>query len=202
MPVADAGNLGGWSPTPLWQHLDDDDDTSQVVSQDSVNALGFAVQLDGFSDTGLDAGWRVVATARVVAGDFNSASVRVSLYQGGVEIAGATNALPSTGSWVSVGFDLTPEQAAAVTFPPNLQVNVTKLPSTSSCAIACGRAYLFVPAGFEHLDYDPATGALEVVPAGSGHHLLLGAAGSLQRVAGTEGVGALYLESGLVKARS
>lgn len=202
-PVSDAGNFGGWSPTPLWQQLDDEDDTSQVASQNSTNPLGFAVNLETVAaSTGISTGWLVVATGRVVAGDFSAASVRVGLYQGGSELAGATTALPSTGSWASIGFELSPAEVAAIAFPAALQVDVLKLASGTACGVACGQVYLFVPEGFEHLDFDPTLGgALKVAGPGSGHYLILGAGGSYQRVAGVEGTGALYLDAGIVKVR-
>jgi hypothetical protein len=199
-PVADSGNLGAWSPTPLWQQLADTSTLSYVQSANTTNFLSMGVRLAAFAFPGDNAGWFVGCECRVISGDFNSASVRVTLFQPGLgEIGAATTALNSLGGWTWCGFNLTPTQVNSITDFSQLEIDVTKLNSATSCGVACGYTYLAIPEGFPHLDMDTATGALLVVQAESGHYLTLDANGAMVRQSGTEATGALYLENGEVK---
>lgn len=159
-PVADAGNFGGWSPSPLWQQLDDESNASEVACVETTNFAALAVQLSSFARPSHNTGWRVKCSARVISGNFNSADVIVSIYWNGTEIASQQQTLSSFGTHTYCGFELTASQVANIgntaTIP--IELNFSKITSTS-CSIAIG--YLI-------LEYDELEQVVNVngIPSG------------------------------------
>lgn len=190
-PTADVSSTG-WTPTPLWQSLDDADEGSAVSSADTADETGFEVSLADFSPGG-GAGWSVVALCRA-AGLLEACDARIELVQGATVIASNVEPLPSTGSWVSCGFALSSGQVATITDVNDLRLRARKLSSPTALPMMVGYLYLEVASGFAHVDVEASTGALLVVGAGDGHFLDPSGDGSVERRAGVEGSGALIVD--------
>jgi hypothetical protein len=144
-PASDAGNFGGWGPTPLYGPLADTvaNSTSEVSCAQTTNVTAFGVRTATFARPSWNSGWRVVCTARVIAGTFTGAGVVVSLLWNGTTIASATTTLSSLGSYTTCGFDLSPAQAAAIgnTGSVPVELDFTK-GSSANCAVGVGYLYL------------------------------------------------------------
>jgi len=202
-PAADRTNYGAWSPTPLYQQIDDQSTIDYIASPETAALAACEVDLaTGWTRVVTDSGWSVIGLGRVASGDLSGGKILVELRRSTDDalIWSKQTTLSSIGSWTSIGGSLTAGQAAAIpTGTPSLYVGLSKVVSGSAVAVQIAECYLVMPAdGFAHVDV--GGGVLTTAAAGSGSYVEIGAGGVLLRKTGTEGAAALeWAVSGLLK---